>query len=505
MGTHDQKELFVAPDTTKEREDEERDASLLSYVENGSVTHDPIISKPKIRHTFGKTRSLRVALRTLCGWPEPSSKPLRSTAWLDGLRGVAALEVLLYHWHLYFLGVGYNPAWGSQEDTKQWWRLPFIRNYYHSGHAMVNVFFTISGFVLTHRSLMLIRSSQRGKVYDSLSSAVFRRAIRIFLPTIPITFFGMILIYTRIKVDDHIEVQSSIFAQVADWFSVTMNYINPFHDYANQWDILNKYEYVMWTLPLEFYGSIVCYVVMLGCARVTSYWKRNVIVLTVMYFAFVKGNWWSFNFLAGTLLADYTLHQDAQKSSNKIMQTRAIRLFWLVILIWSFYLCGLPDAKPEEYNLPGFDWYYAHVPASQAFIEGGGRFWWMVAGISLTVSISQLSEARAIFETTFCQYLGKISFMLYLVHTYTYLIIGSHWKGFLSTLLGHKVYSKEFEAELFLLSTFGEYLVYIFFWLVMLPVVFIVSACVTRFIDEPAIKFAKSLELSFIENIELPR
>jgi len=135
--------------------------------------------------------STRHILRTLFNYPETRAQ-LRSTAWLDGLRGVAAFEVLIYHYHLQFLGYDHNPAYGSRRDTYQWWRLPYIRNFYHSGHAMVNVFFLISGFVLTQRSLTLIRSQNYDKLYPSISSAVFRRAIRIYLPCFAITFVGMV-------------------------------------------------------------------------------------------------------------------------------------------------------------------------------------------------------------------------------------------------------------------------------------------------------------------------
>lgn len=466
--------------------------SLLAYLEPTAKVEPDRDSRSGIASS---------TFRTLFNYTESSSKKLRSTAWLDGLRGIAAFEVLLYHYHLYMLGVGYNPAYGSTPDTKQWWRLPFIRNYYHSGHAMVNVFFTISGFVLTYRSLSLIRSRQRHKLYESLSSAVFRRAIRIFLPVIAVTFFGFILVSVGLKEDSTMPRLDNVFLQFADWFAETLKFCNPFHEYTNQWDILHRYEHVMWTLPLEYFGSIVCYLCMLGCARITSYLKRSFLFLAIAYLAFMKANWWSANFMVGTMLADFVLWQETDKEAFNFMgiKGKLWRGFWWAVFTWSFYLIGLPDSKPDDYNLPGFDWYYAHVPASQQAIEHGGRFWWMVAGVCLTISISQLHELKRICETRFCQYLGKISFMLYLVHTYTHLLIGDALRGFLTAIFSTRVYSERFQADVEIVSALGSLMIYFIFWGTMLPIVFIVSGAATRYIDDPSIRFARYLELKFVD------
>lgn len=63
------------------------------------------------------------------------ARGLRETAWLDGLRGVASFQVFIFHssedWGLTgerHLRNGY----GSNEVTRDWWRLPFIRLVYSS-------------------------------------------------------------------------------------------------------------------------------------------------------------------------------------------------------------------------------------------------------------------------------------------------------------------------------------------------------------------------------------
>jgi peptidoglycan/LPS O-acetylase OafA/YrhL len=133
-------------------------------------------------------------------------------------------------------------------------------------------------------------------------------------------------------------------------------------------------------------------------------------------------------------------------------------------------------------------------------IEGGGRFWWMISGITLTVSISQVPLLRKIFETRLCQYLGRISFMLYLVHIYVFELVGRMWKNMLSDLVAKDVYSEETKTTTRMPQGNGLYFVYFGFWIVMLPVVLIVAGQVTKYVDDPSIRFAKWLETKFIED-----
>src|SRR3984957_16757298 len=113
--------------------------------------------------------------------------------------------------------------------------------------SQVNVFFLISGFVLTQRSLTLIRTQQYEKLYPSISSAIFRRGIRIYLPAVVVSFFGMFLTYYGLK--ESPPKQEYLFLQVIDWFYACRDYVQLYHNDNNEWDIVHRYEHSMWTLP----------------------------------------------------------------------------------------------------------------------------------------------------------------------------------------------------------------------------------------------------------------
>ena len=122
-------------------------------------------------------------------------RKLFPTSYLDGLRGVAAFFVVIHHYaHLYtessMTGWHYEKAAKGSYD---WFLLMPLIRVVHSGHFMVAIFFVISGYVLSYRSLKLARQGKYLELLDSLSSSVFRRWLRLHLPVVASTFLGFIL------------------------------------------------------------------------------------------------------------------------------------------------------------------------------------------------------------------------------------------------------------------------------------------------------------------------
>lgn len=100
------------------------------------------------------------------------------------------------------------------------------------------------------------------------------------------------------------------------------------------------------------------------------------------------------------------------------------------------------------------------------------------------------------FETRFCQYLGKISFMMYLIHTYCYEALGKYLLAVLQSLGAGEPLSKMLQTEPSMVGMSGmaSLLVYLVFWALALPALAILSGLATRYIDEPSIRLAKWLE-----------
>jgi peptidoglycan/LPS O-acetylase OafA/YrhL len=106
-----------------------------------------------------------------------------------------------------------------------------------------------------------------------------------------------------------------------------------------------------------------------------------------------------------------------------------------------------------------------------------------LSGVALLASISQL-PIKGMFETYFCQYLGKISFMLYLMHEFCLILFGLRFSEILMAITG--VVPKS--------GTFVYWLVCgTWFW-TFTAIVFALAAQAERWVDAPSVKFAKALE-----------
>lgn len=105
-----------------------------------------------------------------------------STQYLDGVRGLASFIVFIFHFtHILFPSTNSGFIIGSNNTSI--WQLPMIR-FAYSGAAMVSIFFIVSGYVLTHRYIQKMYRQEYLSLYTSLTSLTFRRALRLFLPSL---------------------------------------------------------------------------------------------------------------------------------------------------------------------------------------------------------------------------------------------------------------------------------------------------------------------------------
>lgn len=281
------------------------------------------------------------------GGQEP--RPLSPTAYLDGMRGVAAFCVFLCHYFYtcFVIAVG----WGSEGSNYHFLKLPFIRLFY-SGPPMVCIFFVISGYALSLKPLKIIHSvssptssstissaahgekqqehNDYSKLLDTLSSLVFRRGLRLFLPPAISTFLIVLLLrlgvyewnrsfasdaeFLRNVQEIHYTRFDSATEQFVDWGYAVLNFVHLW-----DWDAFagsTGIDVHLWTIPVEFRASMVLFLTILGTARLKPGVRMGV-VMAWCGFAFLWERWEMCLFWMGMVLAEGDVVREMEVKQEK--------------------------------------------------------------------------------------------------------------------------------------------------------------------------------------------
>jgi peptidoglycan/LPS O-acetylase OafA/YrhL len=309
-----------------------------------------------------------------------------------------------------------------------------IRTFYNAGHASVAVFFAISGYVLSHKVLMLCAQQRQEEAFASLSSAIFRRAPRLFTPAAVWTFIVMFVCWLcdpwLPKPDPYI-IEPTLWREIGVWAGKVVDMLIPVN-YPDRWTaIMNRYSgNVTWTISLEYYGSLVVYGALLFISRTKSFGVRQTLVFAMVFLSFLKDDWIAGQFLLGLAFADRQLHNERIQLAGGAPYARSPRAvarkaFYYGVFVFGWFLAGLPMVRPkagkDENDFPVESRpFFDIVGQPLAWMGGyhnrqGDQYLYALAGICLLVGIGE-TKIKTFMEIRFVQYLGKISFGFYLVH-----------------------------------------------------------------------------------------
>lgn len=381
-----------------------------------------------------------------------SSARLHPTAYLDGMRGLAAFAVFLCHLSYSTFDIGH--VWGAgetleeMEDNRSLLQLPVIRLFY-SGPPMVAIFFVISGYALSYKPLKQMRKHEYEGLLSTLSSSVFRRALRLFLPCFASTF--IIVCFTRLGLyrltedfandvravhEVHYWTAPTLTAQLIDWSKKMVNSINVFDWslYAGSHDI----DPHLWTIPVEFRCSMALFATHLLIAKMSSRLRLSTLAFLLAWGTY-WGRWEMVPFWAGSMLAELDLVKtsrlDEQIDLTRGEHDRCMQLpsLWSTcatasVFVAGLYLASYPDA--DGHASPGYVWLTDVIPARYTEKH---RFWSSIGAILIVWSVGNLYYIKQIFNSGPMQYLGKISFPLYVchgfvIHTFAYMSLDCLWE-----------------------------------------------------------------------------
>ncbi|GAB1320027.1 hypothetical protein MFIFM68171_10237 [Madurella fahalii] len=467
--------------------------------DNNVLGSDPLISWLGATATWLASIRGHSLIRLFSPWPKSGSQAekLRPTAYLDGLRGFVAFLVYWHHHQLWahvplqtmFIesSFGYNGF--------HWFiALPGIRNFFHGGHFAVATFFVISGYVLSAKPVSLVHAGEQAKLADNLASALFRRWLRLYIPIICTTFVYMTVIHSFGLWVDGRTPRATYAEEFCAWFSEVKDFSFIFHQSSVGW---LSYNFHLWSIPVEFKGSVVIYTSLLAfsrCSRNARLWCQAGLIF---YFLYVVDGWYCALFTAGMFLND--LEQLAAKDElpSFIAQLRPYKTFiFYHLFAAAIYLGGCPAHRPEIDELrnnPGWYWLSFLKPRVISDAKWFFLFW---AAVFLVASTSHIPWLKRFFETRFCQYLGRVSFALYLVHGPVIWTLGDRLYAAVGWPKDSRMAGLPQWAGIFKLPMTGPMGLEVAFLvpqLILLPVTFYLAEVATRAFDEPSVRIPQWL------------
>jgi peptidoglycan/LPS O-acetylase OafA/YrhL len=411
-----------------------------------------------------------------------SESRLHPTSYLDGLRGAASFFVFIHHSSLALFpeirpGYGASPQPPFPVNHNYLIQLPFLRLVY-SGSAMVDIFFVISGAVLSLKPLRLAREGEHLKLIENLSSSAFRRGPRLYIPCFVSTFFTALasllgfMLRTGISRNYPLSPTRSWTEQFMMWFTSSVQFVRP---YA----IGTPFEQNLWTIPIEFRGSMMVFLCALGVAKLRSRWMRTLSLVLLNVYWFYLGWWEMFLFLSGMLISEFSLYRTVKPVHHAV-----IRILHTILFVVAAYLLSMPEnGENVAESHHGYSWLWLNFsPASWRRNVEPGRFWPCFGAVLLIAVQSHAgpdSWYQRFFTTRFIQYLGKVSFSFYLWHGLVIYTVGAR----VMTLMLANVGNEGINWWLSLLVT----------ELAMLPTLFWISDLSTVYVDKAAVRFGKWL------------
>lgn len=304
---------------------------------------------------------------------------------LDGLRGLAALIVVIFHF-LYML----IPTAVSTFDQTPFVLTDTPLGILWNGRFAVSVFFVLSGFVIAGAAER--RSNQ-------IISNIVTRYVRLALPATASVIFAWLLLTTFPTATEDL-------AKVTDSPSHWLNHthqalIPPFHEALTHGLVGNfvaggsLFNNVLWTMKIELIGSISLFII---------YWltsgRARLIVLTICGLAIpfiMRPDY--FGFVLGALMYEAR----TRGFLNNVPTWLTTTLFFAGLVL------GAPgEGFSQRWDLPTI------IPLIT--IGNSNGITPIIAATLLIFAIANSPTIADFFSSSYLQWLGKISFALYLVH-----------------------------------------------------------------------------------------
>ncbi|KAH8175156.1 acyltransferase family protein [Sarocladium implicatum] len=426
------------------------------------------------------------------------------TSYLDGIRGLCAVLVFVHHVVIPWrkgASMGYGTiSHHHVNDNYNVFKLPILK-VLHSG-PFVPVFYVASGFGMSYGPLKLIRKTNYEALGKALTSSVFRRPLRLFLPPLVLTFLTALAAYHgwyNFRYESlpghkskHPEQFDTLYLQLADWFRFVKEDLTNGFTWKKP---VGEYNSNLWTIPAQFRCSMITLLVLAGLAPMKPF-VRTAALVAMWAYALRMGRWEVASYLAGIFISERklaSLERESEESEamlpmatgEGLRQTFRLSRKWRVVLWRLVFIAGLycgsfPRVdKDVARKTPGFAWM---VP-----LTGSWDYWHSFSATLIIWAVGNDPLLQRFFTLAPIRYVADLSFSIYLVHGPLL-----HWFGWalVPTCLSFtgKSTSMQYSGGLTLAVA------------LLLPIVLWVADVFNRFVEKPCGVFAGKIEALLLKN-----
>ncbi|KAH8648267.1 acyltransferase 3 [Tricladium varicosporioides] len=344
---------------------------------------------------------------------------LGTTEYVNGVRGVASVVVFAEH----FLTTFHPNIFNEYGDSPTFFQLPGLRLLY-SGSPMVAIFYVLSGFSLSIRPAKAIYARNWDELHQVLSSAILRRAIRLVLPCAIITF--IVAMGTRFQIYENSHdngsgvvlhpgppFQDSFWLQILDWIEYVLGRLIYPATWFSPLPNITRSDYAdpLYTIPIELWSSMALLTTISGLSRV-----QCAVRMTSLFFLIFFAAWCDLRdiscFLAGFAMAELHVRRLAMtRADRKSTRSGTIILSFLRlgILLAGIWLASIPHTH-GSYGSSSF----GYQTITKLIPRNSNNY--NIGAVLIVFAIDYTPVLQSLFSMWIPQYLGKISFALYLVH-----------------------------------------------------------------------------------------
>ncbi|PGH27360.1 hypothetical protein AJ80_00838 [Polytolypa hystricis UAMH7299] len=334
----------------------------------------------------------------------------RDANWIDGLRGVASFIVVTGHLCTAFVPYLHDASAGEGQ-----WPLLFqypILRLCVAGRAAVAMFFILTGYV---NSLNPIKNSTNGNfelALSNLAKSTFTRSGRLVFPTNVAAFVAWLFC----------QVGASNLARRVDspWIRMVTKEPGP-----TFWQAIKKlmvnltffwhngdgtYDPTHWSIVYFLQGSMRLYLVLLATMLVKTKWRMAVVAALYIF------GWCTSDYIMGINIYCGLLLAQLQTSFGSRATSTLPKFVPVCIILLGLIIVSFPQ---EHHDWMTWSWVMRKIMlaitpnSAEKFI---GRYWVNIGCTTLFTGIFFSRNARRVLTMPLFNFLGSVSFPVYLLH-----------------------------------------------------------------------------------------